>query len=435
MRAMSEDKYEVIIIGGGLAGLSAAYRLAQAGVEVVVVERGDYSGSKNLSGGVLYSRVLDKLIPGFWEEAPYERVITNYLTTLMGKEDYVNLEYKSKALGNAPFNAVSVLRGKFDRWLAEKAEEAGAMLVTGIKAEKVLKEGNRIVGISTGDEEMLADVVIAADGINSFIAEEAGLRGNIKLEHLAVGAKAVIELSPETIAERFALTGREGAAYAMLGEATHGIAGGAFLYTNHASISLGIVMRLDDLVKEKAKPNDVLDDLLEHPMVTPLIKDGKMIEYGAHLTGEGGLHMVPSKLHADGLLIVGDAAGFTINSGLVIRGMDLAIGSGIAAAEAIIEAKAKGDYSANTLSAYSRNLDESFVMKDLRLYSKAPDFMETDRLYKKYALMANNLFGKIYDHHLDPKEHLLKTAMKSLQDSGISVFDVIKDGIKGVRAL
>ncbi|NLI91290.1 MAG: FAD-dependent oxidoreductase [Peptococcaceae bacterium] len=432
---MSSEKYEVIIIGAGLAGLSAAYSLAQAGIEVVVVERGDYPGSKNLSGGVLYSRVLDKLIPNFWEEAPIERYITNYLTTLMTKYDYFNLEYKGKALGSIPYNAVTVLRAKFDRWLAEKAEQAGAMIVTGIKVEKLIKEGNRVIGISTGDEEMLADVVIAADGINSFIAQEAGLRGEIKPLHLAVGAKALIELPRERIEERFRLTGNEGAAYAMLGEATRGVAGGGFFYTNQESLSIGVVMRLDDLVKEKVKPAEVLDDLLQHPMVAPLVKDGVMTEYGAHLTGEGGLHMVPAKLYADGMLIVGDAAGFTINSGLVIRGMDLAIGSGIAAAEAIIEAKGKDDFSEGSLSAYQRNLDESFVMKDLKLYAKTPEFMESDRLYKQYSHMVNHLFGKVYAHDMSPKEHLVKTAMNSLKESGISLFDLAKDGIKGVRAL
>jgi electron transfer flavoprotein-quinone oxidoreductase len=429
------DKYEVIIIGAGPAGLAAAYRLAQAGIEVVVVERGDYPGSKNLSGGVLYSRVLDQLIPSFWEEAPIERYITNYITTLMTKEDYFNLEYKGKSLEKVPYNAVTVLRAKFDRWLAEKAEEAGAMIVTGIKVEKVLKDGNRVIGISTGDEEMLADVVIAADGINSFIAKEAGLRGEIKLDHLAVGAKAVIELPRGIIEERFRLTGNEGAAYAILGEATHGVAGGAFFYTNLESLSIGVVMRLDDLVKERVKPPEVLDDLLEHPMIAPLVKDGVMTEYGAHLTGEGGLNMVPKKLYTDGMLIIGDAAGFTINSGLVIRGMDLAIGSGIAAADAIIGAKAKHDYSDTSLSAYSRNLEESFIMKDLKLYAMTPAFMENDRLYKQYSLMVNNLFGKLYTQDLTPKEHLMKVAMKSLKESGISLFDLAKDGIMGVRAL
>jgi electron transfer flavoprotein-quinone oxidoreductase len=170
-------------------------------------------------------------------------------------------------------------------------------------------------------------------------------------------------------------------------------------------------------------------------MVEPLVKGGRITEYGAHLTAEGGLHMVPPKLYGDGILIIGDAAGFTINSGLVIRGMDLAIGSGIMAADAMIEAKEKSDFSAETLSAYQCNLDNSFIMKDLKLYAKVPEFMETDRLYQQYATMVTTLFSKAYTHDLTPKEHLSKAARASLKASGISLFNLAKDGIMGVRAL
>jgi electron transfer flavoprotein-quinone oxidoreductase len=428
------DKYDVIIVGAGPAGLAAAYKLASQGVEVVVVERGDYPGSKNLSGAVFYTKVLEELIPSYWEEAPLERNITNYFTTMMAKDDYFNLEYKSKTLGQEPYNAFSVLRAKFDRWLAEKAEEQGAMIATGIKVDSLLKENGRVVGIKTGDEEMLADVVIAADGINSFLAQEAGLRGPIKLEHLAVGAKALIELPRETIEERFHLNGNEGAAYTILGEATQGAAGGAFFYTNLESLSIGVVLRLDALLKDKIRPMDALDNLLEHPMVSPLVKDGTMVEYGAHLTGEGGMDMVP-KLFDHGLLLVGDAAGLTINNGLVIRGIDLAIASGIAAAEAIIEARAKADFSASSLSAYSRIFNNSFAMKDMKLYAKVPQFMESEQLYKKYAYWINDLFGRIYKHDLTPKEHLTKVAFKSIKENDISLLGLIKDGIKGGRAI
>ncbi len=432
---MSTDKYNVIIVGGGLSGLATAYSLAQAGVEVVVVERGDYCGAKNLSGGVFYSRIMDKLIPGFAAEAPIERCITNYITTLMTKEDYLSIEYKGQALKTRPYNAVSVLRARFDRWLAEKAEEAGAMIVTGIKVDHVLKDGQKVVGIRAGEEEMLADVVVAADGINSFVARKAELRGAIYPEHLAVGVKAVIGLSREAIEERFRLSGNEGTAYAILGEATYGVAGGAFCYTNLDSISVGVVMRLDDLVKKGRKPSDALDNLLEHAMISPLVKDGKMLEYGAHLTGEGGLNMVPAKLSGDGWLVVGDAAGFTINSGFVIRGMDLAIESGMAAARAIIEARKQDDYSGKALTIYDHYLQDSFIMKDLKLYARTPAFMENDRLYNQYAAFANQCLQKVYMHDLTPREHLLKIALAALQENGISLFGLAKDGMKGVRAL
>lgn len=431
---MSADKYDVLVVGAGPAGLAAAYKLALSGVEVVLIERGDYPGSKNLSGGVLYSRVMEKLMPNFWEEAPVERHINNYLTTFMTEEDSFTIDFKSKDLGQAPYNAFTVLRAKFDRWLADKAEEAGVMLITGIKVDELLKEGHKIVGIRAGEEEMLSDVVIAADGVNSFLAAQAGLRGPIKLEHLAVGAKELIELPREVIEERFHLNGDEGAAYALVGEATHGIAGGAFFYTNLESLSLGVVMRLDDLVKTQQQPHDVIEDLLEHPLIAPLVKDGQTIEYGAHLIAEGGLEMVP-QLFTDGMLVVGEAAGFTINNGLVVRGMDLAIGSGIAAAEAVIQAKMKGDFSKNSLSAYRTILEQSFVMKDLTTYAKAPHFMENERLYKNYARFMGKMMKKIYTHDLTPKAHLMPVAMQAMKEADLSLLQLAKDGWKGVKAL
>ena len=159
-----------------------------------------------------------------------------------------------------------------------------------------------------------------------------------------------------------------------------------------------------------------------------------MVEYGAHITGEGGWHMVPSRLCDHGLLIIGDAAGFTINTGLVIRGMDLAIASGMAAADAVLAAKTRHNFSESSLSVYNRNL-ERFVMQDMKLYARVPEFMESERLYKQYAPLVTGLLGKVYLHDLTPKEHLLRLAVQSLRDSGIPMLGLIKDGIRGARAL
>lgn len=429
-----EEKFDVIIVGAGLAGSAAAYMLAKEGLEVVLIERGQYPGSKNLSGGVLYGRVLEKLIPEYWKEAPVERFITNQVISFMSENASFNIDFKSQIFSEQPYNAFSVLRGKFDRWLGEQAEQAGAMLVPGIKVERVLVDNGRAIGIAAGDEEMGADVIILADGANSFLAEQLGLRGRFNPAHLAVGVKELIGLPRETIEERFHLTGNEGVAYGLVGFATRGVAGGGFLYTNQESISIGLVMHLDELIETGLKPAEVIEDFLAHPSIAPLIRGGKLLEYGAHLVPEGGLTMMP-RLYMDGLLVVGDAAGLSVNNGFVVRGMDLAIGSGMAAAEAILEARKKGDFSAQMLSIYQRLLSESFVLKDMQTYSGAPEFMKNERLYKAYPEFLASLMTSIYQHEGAPKEHLLPMAMKSLKSSHISPLSLMLDGLKGVRSL
>lgn len=431
---MAEEKFDAIVIGAGLAGCAAAYKLAKAGLEVVVIERGQSAGSKNLSGGAFYTRVLHELIPNFWEEAPVERYIIRNIVTFMTEEASFSIDFRTQDFAKPPYNAFSVLRAPFDQWLAGKAEEAGAMMVNGIRVDQLLKENDRVVGIVAGEETMRADVVIAADGANSFMAQQAGLRGPIPPEHMAVGVKELIGIPRTTLEDRFGLEEDEGVAYAIDGYATRGVAGGGFMYTNKESISIGIVMRLNDLLKAKLKPSDVMEDFLAHPMIAPLVKDGKLLEYGAHLVVEGGLQMMP-KLYSNGILVTGDAAGFGVNSGLVVRGMDLAVGSGMAAADTIIEAKKAGDFSSQTLSSYAQKLEKTFVLKDMRTYAKAPSFMENKRLYTTYPELANSLMENIFTIDGTPKDHLMSVVRKALGESGVSLFTLANDAWKGVRAL
>ncbi len=429
-----EDKFDAIIVGAGLAGSTAACRLAREGLEVVLIERGPYPGAKNLSGGVLYGRFLNDLFPNLWEEAPIERYITNQRVSFLTEQASFNIDFKNQAFRQPPYNAVSVLRGKLDRWLGEKAEEAGAMLVPGIRVDKVLIENNRAVGVVAGDEEMRADVVIAADGANSFLARQAGLRRRFEMGHLAVGVKELIGLPRETIEERFNLTGDEGVGYGIVGFATRGVAGGGFLYTNKDSLSVGLVMHLDELIETGLKPSEVIEDFLTHPMLAPLIRGGRLLEYGAHLVPEGGLAMMP-RLVMDGMLVAGDAAGLSINNGFVVRGMDLAMASGMAAADAVLDARKKNDFSAQSLGVYQRLLDQSFVMKDMHTYAGSPDFMKSERLYETYPELLVSLMTRIYQHDGTPREHLVPMLMKSIKESHLSLFSLAGDGLKGARSL
>ncbi len=431
---MSEEKLDAIVVGAGVAGCTVALLLARQGLEVALIERGTFPGSKNLSGGVLYGQVLHQVIPNFWEQAPVERLITNQVVTFLSDDSAVSLDYKSQRFNQQPYNAFSVLRSRFDRWLGDQAESAGAMLVPGIKVEQIIQREGRVVGIAAGGEDMYADVVIAADGANSFLAQQAGLRERLPEEHVAVGIKEVVALPREVIEERFNLQGGEGCAYNLVGSATQGIAGGGFLYTNLDSISLGLVIQLGDLVRQQKKAAEVFDQFLAHPLIAALIQHGKVLEYGAHLVPEGGLGMMP-RLYTDGMLVVGDAAGMTINNGFWVRGMDLAIGSAICAAETVLAARQQADFSAAGLSLYAKKLDESFVMADLRTYARAPHFMQSERLYAAYPQLLADILYEIYHQNGQPNQHLIQIARRAIRDGNLSWLDLLKDGWNGARAL
>lgn len=334
---MGEEKFDAIIVGGGLAGSTAAYILAKEGLEVLLIERGNYGGSKNMTGGRLYSHSLEKIIPNFAEEAPVERRVVKERISMMTENDAVTLDYHSPRLAETGSDSYVVMRGEFDRWLFNKAEEAGATAAAGIKVDQLILENNRVTGVICGGEEMKADVVILADGVNSILAENAGLRKGIKPSQVAVGVKEVYGLPAKVIEDRFGLTGDEGAAWLFAGSPSNGLIGGGFLYTNKESISIGLVLGLQHIGESDKTIEEMLVAFYNHPEIAPLIKDGKLLERSGHIVPEAGLSMV-STLYGDGYLICGDAAGFCLNIGYMVRGMDLAISSGELAAKAVLEA-------------------------------------------------------------------------------------------------
>jgi electron transfer flavoprotein-quinone oxidoreductase len=433
MTESAEPDFEVIVIGAGVAGCVAAYQLARQGRSVLLIERGETPGSKNLSGGVLYSRGIQQVFPAFLDEAPVERRITRNYISFLNADSSVAIDYKDARLAD-PVNAVTVLRAKLDPWLAAKCEEAGAMIMPGVRVDRVLTEGATVVGVQAGDDELRARVVVAADGVNSFIAKEAGLRAQEPLHHLAVGVKSVISLPRETIEARFNLTGDEGAAFAVVGDCTEGVGGGGFLYTNIDSLSVGIVVRLDDLTAKKKVVTDIFDHFLQHQFIAPYLEGGELLEYGCHLVAEGGLHMI-GEITTDGMVVVGDAAGLTLNTGLTVRGMDLAAGSAVAAAEAIGAALDAKDTSKAGLAGYRDKLFASYVGQDMKTYAKAPSFLEVERMYKQYGeLFASVLYGA-FNLDTQPRQHMAKVARKSLARSPLKMRQLVRDGIAGARAL
>jgi electron transfer flavoprotein-quinone oxidoreductase len=429
---LSEDRFDAIIVGGGPAGSTAAYVLAKQGLEVLLIERGNYAGSKNMTGGRLYAHSLEKLIPNFAEEAPLERRVVRERISMMTENDAVTMSYHSPRLAETGSDSYVVMRGKFDRWLFDKAEEAGAIATAGIKVDQLIVEDNRVTGVICGGEEMKADVVILADGVNSILAEKAGLRKRVQPSQVAVGVKETYELPAKVIEDRFGLTGDEGAAWLFAGSPSNGLVGGGFLYTNKESVSIGLVLGLQHIGESDKTIEEMLVAFTNHPEITPLIKDGKLLERSGHVVPEAGLSMV-STLYGDGFLICGDAAGFCLNIGYMVRGMDLAIASGELAAKAVLEAREKGDFSSASLKSYKDMLDKSFIMKDLSVYKNFPAFMENPRIFNQYPAMLSNIMGDMFIIDGKPAVPLRKKVMKHLKAVGI--LNLAKDGLKGVKSV
>lgn len=392
---MNEDRFDVIIVGGGMAGLVAAYELAMDGQEVMLVERGDYCGAKNMTGGRLYGHSLEKIFPGFGDEAPIERKITKETVSLMSARGALNIQYSNPSLGDIECASYTVERAKIDAWLAEKCEEAGVMLVTGIRVDECLVEDGKVVGIDAGGEAIYGNCVILADGVNSLLAQKLGMKKELLPGQVAVGAKEVIKLSEEIINERFNVKSGEGAAMLIAGDPTDGNLGGGFIYTNKDSLAVGIVTTLSDIGRSEVTVPQMVERLKAHPAVAPLIEGGELAEYSAHLVSEGGYNMIP-ELYRDGVLVVGDAAALVVNLGYSVRGMDFAVESGHLAAKALIKAKATDDYSAKSLSYYKALLDNSFVIKDMKKYRNFPELLESHEIFNDIPEICDNVAGKLF---------------------------------------
>jgi len=426
-----EERFDAIIVGAGPAGSIAAYCMAKEGLDVLLIERGTAPGAKNMTGGRLYGHSLDKIIPNFWKEAPVERRVTREMVTFLTGESAISLDVKSEKFNDSP--SYTVLRADFDAWLADQAEEAGAMVASGVLVDELLMEDGKVVGVRSGEDEMYANVVIAADGVNSLLAQKAGLRGELLPKHVATGVKEVIELPRKVIEERFNLSGDTGAAQLFVGECTQGLQGGGFLYTNKESISLGLVITAEEFAHTEYRIADLMEEFKMHPSIQPLIKDGKVVEYSAHLVPEGGWNMMPPLL-TDGLLIVGDAAGLVLNTGYMVRGMDFAIASGEAAAKAVINAKNKEDYTKQRLSLYKEELENSFVLQDLKTYENAPEFMENHRIFGHYPKLVEEMMINLFRVDGTPAQPLRKSMLATVKRQG-GILQVAKDAWKGVRSL
>lgn len=366
------EKFDAVVVGAGPAGVTAAYAMASSKMNVAIIERGEYPGSKNVIGGVLYTKTLNDLMPGFWKEAPLERRVIEHSYCLMGKHEHTLLTHRSARRSDPP-NGYTILRSKFDRWYARKAQDLGATLVTKTNVTELLRQDGKIAGVRTDRGDLFADVVIVAEGANTMLCEKAGLNEKRPPNEMAIAVKEVVSLPSERIRERFGLEEDEGAAIEYLGEPFGGLVGFGFVYTNRESISVGFGALISRMVGEKIKPYDLMERFKAEPSVERFLRDGQVKEYQAHMIPEAGYTGMP-RLFTDGALVAGDSA--MLANPLTGEGADLAILSGRLAGQVATHAHGVSDYSSSTLSEYQRLLLNSFALKDMKKQSGLLRYIE-----------------------------------------------------------
>ncbi|BAP58095.1 electron transfer flavoprotein-quinone oxidoreductase [Thioploca ingrica] len=385
------EKFDVIVIGAGMAGNAAAYTLAKAGFSVLQLERGEYPGSKNVQGAILYADALEKIIPDFRDDAPLERHLIEQRVWVLDDESYLGGHYRSEEFNRQPYNRYTIIRARFDKWFSKKVQQAGALVICETTVNQLLLDNNWVVGVHTDRKggEIFADAVILADGVNSLLAKKAGFHPEIRPSDVALAVKEIHFFPQEVIESRFNIGKNEGVAIEMAGKISAGMMGTGFLYTNRDSITLGIGCMLSDFKQQSVTPYQLLERMKAHPAIKPLIAGGEMKEYAAHLIPEGGYNAVPP-VYGNGWLLAGDAA--MLVNGLHREGSNLATASGQLAAQTLIELKAAGKpWNARNLVLYRKKLDASFIMKDLKKYRRLPGIFEQNKhFFTLYPELLNH---------------------------------------------
>ena len=433
---MIDERFDAIVIGAGMSGNAAAYTLAARGLKVLQLERGEYPGSKNVQGAILYADMLEKVIPNFRDDAPLERHMVEQRFWFMTERSHTGMHYRSEDFNEEKPNRYTIIRSQFDRWFSKKAQERGAILLTETTALELMQDAyGKVIGVRTdrAGGTIMADVVVLAEGVNGLLGTRAGLRPAPKPEHVALAVKEMHFLPAEVIESRFNLAGDEGVVIEAAGAVSRGMAGMGFLYTNKESISVGIGCIVSDFAQTRESPHELLDAFKRHPSIRPLLEGSEVKEYAAHLIPEGGFKAIP-QLFGNGWVVVGDAGQF--NNAVHREGSNLAMTTGRLAAEAIFQVKSRRqEMNAENLSLYEKLVNDSFVMKDLKKYKDMPALLHTQskNLFLTYPQLVSTAMENFLRVDGTPKLEKEKASMRAFR-AARGVAGLVGDAVRVARA-
>lgn len=432
---MSDEHFDAIVVGAGPSGNAAAYTMAKEGLKVLQLERGEYPGSKNVQGAILYANALEEIIPDFREDAPLERHVIEQRMWTMDDASHVGMHYRSDDFNEEKPNRYTIIRAQFDKWFSRKVRDAGATLLCETTVTELLRDSKgRVIGVRTDRNagKVFADVVILAEGVNGLVGQRSGLRSEVSPDSVALAVKEMHFLPREVIESRFNLKGDEGVVIEAMGTITNGMTGTGFLYTNQESISVGIGCIVSDFAENETTPYGLLEAFKNHPSIKPLLVGSECKEYASHLIPEGGYNAIP-ELVGDGWIVVGDAGQFV--NAVHREGSNLAMTTGRIAGETVVWLnRRREEMSKANLTEYKKRLEQTFVMKDLKKYRKIPDFLHANKhvftLYPKLFTSAAQSWFRVDGIDKRSKE---KQIMGSFRKSR-SVLGLVGDAFKLARA-